>query len=177
MLVTDGIRPAILSPADCRDTTIPAVARALQIPTTMKRRFVIVMLATALTGTAHASASIVNACEIGPTQTVESHDRGSPTIVKAGEGLIDSGPAHLTVFHVALDHSIKGPWDAQIAPISPATLIDFSDVLESDIAPYPTTALKRFAGWNPAEPVMRTLQPRGDNVYLEFATIAPNDGA
>lgn len=113
-------------------------------------------------GAAHAPASVVNVCGIGAADAVETFDGGAQTTFTAGEGLIDSYPAHLTVYRVALNRSIEGPWDSAIAPIAPIAagepIAIIGDVLEVDIDLRATSTWERTSDWNLHNGVASSLQ-------------------
>lgn len=113
----------------------------------MNRKSLIAALAAASMSAAHAAASVVNVCGIGAADAVETIDGGAQRTITAGEGLIDSHPAHLTVYRVALNRSIEGPWDSAIAPILPIAagepIAIIGDALEVDIVFRATSTLDR----------------------------------
>ena len=117
----------------------------------MNRKSLIAALAAASMVAANAAASVVNVCGIGAADAVETTDGGAPRTITAGEGLIDSHPSHLTVYRVALNRSIEGPWDSSIAPISPIAADEpiaiIGDALKIDFSLRVTSTWDRTSDW------------------------------
>lgn len=146
----------------------------------MHRKSLIAALAAVSMGAANAAASVVNACGIGAADAEEIIDGGAQRSITAGESLIDSHPAHLTLYRVALNRSIEGSWDTAIAPILPnvadESIAMIGDTVEASIE-FRTTTNTDVPVWKLPDGITTSLQINAEDLdLLPEEVVTPRSG-